>query len=322
MLWFTFVYANDKIKRTISICRKEVFRKMRSMSKFEKKFGKYTIKNISLALILCYICGYLIQMINPMFLSYLTLNPYEIVFHGQVWRLVSWIIVPPESFGLFTIIMLYFYYSLGMTLERTWGTYRMNVYLFSGMLFTVLGAFLVLGYAYLFQADVLAAFGAEAYFSVISVMFTTYYVNLSIFLAFASTFPDMQVLLFFLIPVKVKYMGVVYVGLLAWQFVMGMGDVLTVPLRVVIVASLLNFIVFYFTSRRRVRISPVQMKRRAEFKRETAKSVRSGRHECAVCKRTDETNPELDFRYCSKCEGSYAYCPDHLFTHTHVKKYE
>ena len=110
------------------------------MSKFEKKFGKYAISNLSLILILCYVVGYVIQLINSDFLLYLTLNPYAIL-HGQVWRLFTWIIVPPSSLDPFTIIMLLFYYNIGTTLERTWGVYRYNVYILSGMLFTVIGSF-------------------------------------------------------------------------------------------------------------------------------------------------------------------------------------
>ena len=117
------------------------------MSKFERKFGKYAIKNLSLMLILCYVVGYVIEIINENFLLYLTLNPYAIL-HGQVWRLFTWIIVPPGSPDLFTIIMLLFYYNIGSSLERTWGTYRYNVYLLSGMLFTVLGSFLWLNSVY------------------------------------------------------------------------------------------------------------------------------------------------------------------------------
>ena len=292
---------------------------MRPMSKFEKKFGKYAIKNISLALILCYACGYLINAINPVFLNYLTLNPYAVV-HGQIWRLVTWIIIPPESFDFFTIIMLYFYYSIGTTLERTWGTYRYNLYLFSGMVFTAIGAFAMMGYAYLFQADVLASVGAENYFAVVSVMFSTYYVNMSIFLAFASTFPNMQVLLFFLIPIKVKIMGIIYGALLVYQFITAFGDnFLSAPLRFVLGASFLNFVVFFFTGRGMIHMSPGQVKRRQEFKREVKKTAKITRHKCAVCGRKEETNPELEFRFCSKCDGNYEYCSEHLFTHTHVK---
>lgn len=292
---------------------------MKPMSKFEKKFGKYAIKNLSLILILCYACGYLFKWIYPEFLFYLYLNPYEIIFHGQIWRLVTWLIVPPSSFDFFTLIMLYFYYSIGTTLERTWGTYRYNVYLFSGALFTILGAFLLMGYTMIFQPTLAAS---PEYYVIISAMFSTYYVNLSIFLAFAATFPNMQVMLFFLIPLKVKVLGIIYVALMLYQFVVGYGagfEVLTVANRFVIAASMMNFFVFFLTSRNSFHLSPKQIKRRQEFKREVKTATKITRHKCAVCGRTEETNPELDFRFCSKCNGNYEYCSEHLFTHTHVK---
>ena len=293
---------------------------MKPMSNFEKKFGKYAIKNISLVLILFYACGYLINWINPVMFNYLTLNPYAILFKGQVWRLITWLIIPPENFSFFTLIMLYFYYSIGTTLERTWGTYRYNLYLFLGIIFTAVGAFAMMGFVYLFQRDILLAMGAENYFSVLSTMFSTYYVNMSIFLAFAATFPDMQVLLFFFIPIKVKILGIIYGVLLVYEFIAGVGNkYLNAANRFVIGASLLNFIVFFLTSRNMIHMSPKQVKRRQEFKREVKQSAKITRHKCAICGRTEETNPELEFRFCSKCDGNYEYCQDHLFTHAHVK---
>ena len=111
-------------------------------SKFEQKFGKYAIKNLTLFLIAGYVVGYLIYYINGDLYALLTFDPYQIL-HGQVWRLVTWLITMPESLGIFTIIMLFLYYSLGRTLEKTWGSYRYNVYLFSGFLFTIVGAFIL-----------------------------------------------------------------------------------------------------------------------------------------------------------------------------------
>ena len=293
---------------------------MKPMSNFEKKFGKYAIKNISLVLILFYACGYLINWINPVMFNYLTLNPYAILFEGQIWRLITWLIIPPENFSFFTLIMLYFYYSIGTTLERTWGTYRYNLYLFLGIIFTAVGAFAMMGFVYLFQRDILFAMGAENYFAVLSTMFSTYYVNMSIFLAFAATFPDMQVLLFFFIPIKVKILGIIYGVLLVYEFIAGVGNkYLNAANRFVIGASLLNFIVFFLTSRNMIHMSPKQVKRRQEFKREVKQSAKITRHKCAICGRTEETNPELEFRFCSKCDGNYEYCQDHLFTHAHVK---
>ena len=180
------------------------------MSNFEKKFGKYAIKNLSLTLIMCYAAGYLIEMVLPGLFYFLTLNPYAII-HGQVWRLVTWILIPPDSSNLFfVLLMLYFYYSLGTSLERTWGTYRYNVYIFSGMLFTIIGSFLMMGYCYLVRPADMVAYGPSVFFSAVSPLFSTYYVNMSIFLAFAATFPEVQVLLMFIIPIKVKVLGIIY----------------------------------------------------------------------------------------------------------------
>ena len=126
------------------------------MSPFERKFGKYAIRNLSFVLVMCYAAGYLLELFDRsgLLISYLTLNPYAIL-HGQIWRLVTWVLIPPSSGGLFfTLLMLYFYCSIGMSLERTWGTYRYNVYLFQGMLFTIAGSFLLMGYCYLFHPQI------------------------------------------------------------------------------------------------------------------------------------------------------------------------
>ena len=286
------------------------------MSKFEKKFGKYAIPNLTLVLIMCYVAGYIIQLMGTVggtnLLGFLTLDPYRIL-HGQIWRLVTWVIVPPDSLDIFTIIMLFFYYSLGSTLERTWGTYRYNVYIFSGILFTVIGSFLCMGMVYLMHG-ILPTESASAYFYIRSYAFSTYYINLSIFLAFAATYPDMQVLLMFVIPVKVKWMGILDAVLMLYYVIVG--DVFT---RFAIIASLLNF-VLYFYRLHKSRISPKQMHRRAQFERKTNEGrAKVARHKCTICGRTEEDDPSLEFRFCSKCNGNYEYCQYHLFTHEHVK---
>lgn len=286
------------------------------MSKFEKKFGKYAIPNLTLILILSYVAGYVIELLGSAagvnLLGYLTLDPYRIL-HGQIWRLVTWVIVPPDSLDIFTVIMLYFYYSLGTTLERTWGTYRYNVYIFSGILFTVIGSFLCMGVVYLMHG-ILPTESASAYFYIRSYAFSTYYINLSIFLAFAATYPDMQVLLMFVIPVKVKWMGILDAVLMLYYVIKG--GVFT---KFAIIASLLNF-VLYFYRMHRSRISPKQMHRRAQFeKKSNAGRAKVTRHKCAICGRTEEDDPSLEFRFCSKCNGNYEYCQYHLFTHEHVK---
>ncbi len=289
------------------------------MSRFEKKFGKYAIKNISVMLLLCYAVGYIIEAVNIGFLQYLTLNPYAIL-HGEVWRLVTWILIPPSSLGgsmgiFFVCIMLLFYYNIGTTLERTWGTYRYNVYLFSGMLFTVVGSFVWMLIQYASAGWDMDPAYASVIFNMSSLFFSTYYINMSIFLAFAATFPEVQVLLMFLIPVKVKWLGVLYGVMLLYDFIWEA----TAVGRVAIVSSLLNFVIFFLTSRSHIHMSPKQIKRRVEFKQDIKRNTRGTRHKCAICGQTEEDDPSLEFRFCSKCSGNHEYCQNHLFTHTHIK---
>ena len=284
------------------------------MSNFEKKFGKYAIKNLSLTLIMCYAAGYLIEMVLPGLFYFLTLNPYAII-HGQVWRLVTWILIPPDSSNLFfVLLMLYFYYSLGTSLERTWGTYRYNVYIFSGMLFTIIGSFLMMGYCYLVRPADMVAYGPSVFFSAVSPLFSTYYVNMSIFLAFAATFPEVQILLMFIIPIKVKVLGIIYGVMLIANFIQG-----SAYSRFAMAASLFNFVVFWITSKNHIHMSPKQVKRRQEYRREVKRNTGVTKHKCAICGRTELDSPDLEFRFCSKCNGNYEYCQEHLFTHQHVK---
>ena len=318
------------------------------MSWFEKKFSRYAIRNLSLVLILCYAFGYLIQIINPSFILYLTLNPYA-VLHGQIWRLFTWLIIPPEQTNLiFVLIMLLFYYSIGTSLERAWGTWRYNVYMFAGFLCTIAGAFLMMGYAYLFHADMIERLGAAAFFAGVSPAFSTYYINMSIFLAYAATFPDAVVLLMFILPVKVKWLGIVYAVLLGVDFVQAAAAG-QFYLCFAMLASLLNFLIFFLQKKNPAFLHPQEARRKARFRKSmssgkgaaagpapesaaAAKAARSelhagetmrrkmaARHRCAICGRTELDDPTLEFRYCSKCDGTYEFCQDHLFTHVHAK---
>lgn len=294
--------------------------------KMEKKFGKYAIKNLPMCIILCYITGYVINMIDVSLLDYFTLNP-DLIFHGQIWRLITWIIVPPSELSIFTIIMLFFYYSIGMSLERVWGTFRFNLYIFSGVIFSVIGSFLMYVITPVLGTYLYSVYDASQYYKIVAGFFSTYYINMTLFLAYAATFPNYQVLLMFIIPIKVKYLGILYAFLLGYDLFVST----FFEQRFVIVVSVLNFLIFFLMTRNYQRISPKEVKRRNTFR----KAVREGggstvtplrgknsitRHKCAICKRTEHDNEDLEFRFCSKCEGNYEYCSEHLFTHEHVKK--
>ena len=274
------------------------------MSSFEKKFGKYAISNLSLYLIICYGFGYMISFVNSGFLSYLTLDPIYIL-HGQIWRLFTWVVVPPYNDNIFfVLITLYFYYSIGSSLERIWGTYRYNCYIFGGFIFTILGSFLLYG-IYALSGMPAVSMGD---------VFSTYYVNMSIFLAFAATFPEMQVLLMFVVPIKVKCLGIIYGIYLVFLCLMGG------PINWIIIgSSLLNFVVFYISTHKKLKNPARKTFQKEKQQQMMKKKMRITRHKCAICGRTEESNPELEFRFCSKCNGNYEYCQDHLFTHQHIE---
>ncbi len=280
---------------------------MQFLNKMERKFGKYAIPGLMKYVILCYIIGYVIEYTMPDLLNLFTLEPYRIFHSFQVWRLVSWVLIPPSSSNLiFVVIMLFLYYQLGNALEQTWGTFRFNLYIFGGVFFTVLGALLLY-----------VIYGVNAPVS-IGGSFSTYYINMTIFLAFAVSYPDMRVMLYFIIPIKMKWMAIVYAALIGYSFLgSSWGG------RVAILASVLNFLIFFAATRNMSGFNPKHRARQKSFQQQVhrAKQARvnpnGAIHKCAVCGRTELDNPSLQFRYCSKCNGNFEYCQDHLFTHTH-----
>ncbi len=273
------------------------------LDKMERRFGRYAIRNLTMYLLAGYAIGYLLSFTMPQLLTYFTLEP-ALILKGQVWRLLSWVIIPPNDNIIFVIFMMLLYYSLGNTLESYWGAFRYNVYIFSGILFTVIGAFIVNG-----LIGGITGFGS---------LYSTYYINMSIFLACASIMPDYQLLLYGIIPVKMKWLAILDVVLLAVDAVQG-----GLIIRIVIIASLLNFIIFFFCNRNLRGHSPKQAVRRKKFQKQISRPQNQyaggAKHRCAVCGRTELDDPTLEFRYCSKCNGNYEYCQDHLFTHEHVK---
>ncbi|MBQ3905903.1 MAG: hypothetical protein II743_03965 [Lachnospiraceae bacterium] len=302
------------------------------MSNFERKFGKYAIPNLTVILIGCYVIGYLMQLINASFLDFLTLDAYKILIEVQVWRIFTWIIVPPDDLNIFTLIMLIFYYSIGTTMERTLGTYKYNVFLFRGMLLTTLASVLCFGICYFFPNVTLSLFG-ETYrplvtqwlnedqlyvlkilYSELAYVFSTYYINISIFLAFAIVYPEMQVYLMFVIPVKVKWLGILDLVVMLYSFVVG--NIFT---RFSVGAALINIAIFYTSVRNLGYLKPNRIVRRAQFVKKVQTAQTYTKHKCAICGQTEKDNPELEFRFCSKCKGNYEYCSEHLYTHEHIK---
>ncbi len=289
------------------------------MDKMERKFGKYAIRNLTIYIIGLYVVGYILQLAPPSvnITNYLTLDPY-LILRGQVWRLFSWVLIPPSAASIWLIITLYFYYFIGTTMERTMGTFRYNVFIFGGIIGVILSAFVSYLVYYMILGGDQTALGVHmAYFSGV---FSTYYIQEAVFLSFALCYPDLQLLLFFIIPVKVKYLGIFYAALLGYQAIFTGLINGVYPVFFVILFQFINLMIFYLQTGKLSHLKPKEMKRRADFQRGT-KMMPKGvtRHKCAVCGRTESSNPELEFRFCSKCNGNYEYCQEHLFTHQHVQ---
>lgn len=299
-------------------------------TKLEQKYGKYAIPNLTFYLIICYAIGYLLQLAslyNPAMsglMSYMTLDIYAIL-HGQIWRIFTWLLIPPGGFDLFTLVMLYCYFSIGTLLERTWGTFRYNVFMFMGIIFTIIGAVILYVFIWIFGQSLGAGIleGAELLKTVsagYSSMFSTYYISMSIFLAFAMTFPDSQMLFMFVIPIKAKVLGIFYVAIMAYTIFSAFAANVFygIVTATVILFSLFNVLVFFVVTRKSFR-TPTQIKRQREFQKRAMRPKNITRHKCAICGRTEESDPDETFRFCSKCDGNYEYCSKHIYTHTHVK---
>lgn len=281
---------------------------MNWLDKLERKLGRFAIPNLTVYLLVGYVIGFGIVNLMRDMVGYLTLEP-ALILRGQVWRLISWVLIPPTDNLISLVFLVLLYYSLGTALERTWGSFRYNVYIFSGLLFTVLAVFGLYAFYYF-------RYGVEVPLSAVGLIGTNY-ITMSIFLAFAVIYPDMEVMLYFILPIKMKWMALVYVVLAGYDFING-----GIGIRVAIGASLLNFVIFFLSTRNYKRFGPREQARKAKFKKQSSPHMtytNGAHHRCAVCGRTELDDPCLEFRFCSKCNGNYEYCQDHLFTHEHVK---
>ena len=321
------------------------------LDRIEKKIGKYAIKNLIYYILGGYVIGYILYFTDSRlgWYDYIVLDP-ALVMKGQVWRLFTWVCTIPQALSIFIIFMFLLYYFIGKSLEQNLGAFRYNLYIFSGWFFMT--------------------FGAMVFYWItgISMNVSTYYINLASFLAFAVLFPNERIYFFGILPIKIKWLAIIDIVYLGLQIVSGIISLFALPnsevqsiisqfgieagaARLVIITeifsiiiSLLNFLIFFLSSKKLRRVTPGEIHRRNEFKRSVNRGMYENRamnqnaagaskkqgggpyvangiivHRCSICGRTNLTNPELTFRYCSKCEGNHEYCQDHLFTHVHVK---
>lgn len=279
---------------------------MKRVDMFCYKHPGFGIRNLMMMICIANAVVWLFSMLDSTgsLTYYLSFSAYH-VLHGQLWRLVTFVLVPEYSNLFSLLVSLYFYYFIGSVLEAQWGTGRFTIYYLCGMLLQIIYGFIIY-----FVTDV-------------SYGMTANYINLSMFFAFATLFPDNQVLLFFIIPIKMKWLAIVdavfFLYSIISNFVAGAGLISFLPL-----VAILNYFLFcgdllfsYFSTGRRT-----QRKNTVDFKREVNRikyeqKQKTYTRKCEVCGRTDTDYPELEFRYCSRCVGYHCFCQDHINSHIH-----
>jgi len=226
---------------------------------------------------------------------------------GQIWRFFTWLFIPINSGIIWVAISLYFYYFIGSTLEREWGTGKFTIFYFSGVLLNVI-------------------YGISMWYLAFRyVSLSPLYLNSSMLFAFATLFPEHTIRLFFVIPVKIKWLAVFVAALYLYEMIASIvsGQIFAALLPVV---ALMNYILICgddllsLIKPMKFRTSPqvISFKKAArQVKREMAD--KPYRHKCAVCGKTDTDHPELEFRYCSRCNGYHCFCIEHINNHIHFE---
>lgn len=270
---------------------------MNRIERFCYDHPNFGIRNLMMYVSIANVAFWVLGAINRPFLSYLSFDAAAIL-HGQVWRLVTFMLYPPST-GLLAFIAFYFYYWIGSTLEQYWGSGQFTIYFFSGVILTILYGFLI----YFITGS--------------NVRLDSQYIYLSMFFSFAALFPDMQVLFMYIIPIKMKYLAIVDAVFFALAVITNPFPVNLLPL-----VAVLNFFLFCGGDLLRY-IRPVRASQSTvNFRRESRRIRREQQsklytHKCAVCGRTDADYPNLEFRYCSRCQGYHCFCIDHINNHIH-----
>jgi hypothetical protein len=237
---------------------------------------------------------FLMSLWRPQFEAYLALDLAR-VMQGQVWRLVTFLFVPPHGGFLFfsdspiwTIFGIYMFWLVGTNLESHWGSFKFNVFYFMGMLGTLVAAFIS------------------------HVPIGNGWLNLSLFLAFATVFPDETFLLFFILPVKAKWLGILDAVLLAYSFVTGFLET-----KLAIGFAFANYALFFagywlgWYKARNLRVR--QAARREEM---PLAQARTGGRTCAICGQSEEDGADIRVCSCEKCGGKPRnLCLEHARNH-------
>ena len=281
---------------------------MKKIDLFCYKHPNFGICNLMLYIVIGNAIVWLFTLMDKsgMLLGWLYFSPAAIL-RGEVWRLFTFMIIP-NSFSYLALIFFYFYYTIGSILERQWGTAKFNIYFFTGIVLTIVYGFVL----YFVNRD-----------NIISqlIFINGEYIYLSMFFAFATLYAETQVLLFFIIPIKMKWLAIVDAAFFIYRIA-----ITPFPFNLLPVVAVANYLIFcgqdllaYFKPARREQRAKAASFRNEVRRMQYEESTRPYRRRCEVCGRTDTDWPDLEFRYCSRCEGYHCYCIDHINNHTHVQ---
>ncbi|MBL4574979.1 MAG: rhomboid family intramembrane serine protease [Opitutaceae bacterium] len=264
---------------------------MSLLDKLAKLVRPIAIPNITLYLVIGQVMFFGFSFVGNFNLKYIELYPI-LVLKGDIWRVVTFIFVPPSSnYPILLAFAWYLFYLMGSALEDHWGSARYCLFLLIGYLATVLAAFIFPYYPA-----------------------SNLFLSGSVFLAFAYINPTFELRLFFIIPVKIKWLALITWIIYLLNFVKGPW-----PIRFVILASVANFF-FFFSSDILLRIKSGHRQKSAAKEKE--KLATEPRHTCLSCGKTDLSHPDMDFRYCSTCKGACCYCEEHIRSHEHLNPEE
>lgn len=253
----------------------------------ERRLGRFAVPNATLGLIAGQVLVFLAMLAQQdSDLAERLMLTRQHVLAGEVWRVLTYVFVPPGINPLFALLFWYVFFLTGNALESQWGPFRYNVYLLVGWAATTAATLLIPGMAA-----------------------TNLFLQASVFLAFARLFPDYQFLLFFILPVKVKWLAWLQWAVYAVNLIQGPWVI-----RIMVLASVLNYLLFFAGEH----VADLRADVRKKSFERRARPAGRIRHECAVCGRNSTDEPNTQFRYCSQCEGGKCYCPDHLRDHQHV----
>ena len=280
----------------------------RWLSRFSYKHPKFSVPGLMKYIAIGNVVVWLMAMAsNGTFVDLLTFVP-ERIFRGEVWRIVTFLFVPMDFSPLYFLLSVLLYYYLGSQLENIWGSGRFTVYYLGGVLLTIVAGLLT---------------GLSPALRSVAVV-SSYYVNLTLLFAFATLYPDLQFMLFYIIPIKAKWLAWFDAALFALEILscIRSGHYL---LALVPVAAVLNYLVFFWEDLVGQRKTAAKHRAVANHRTIDLKAARKQMekqgylHKCSVCGITDKDHPDMEFRYCSKCNGYYCYCSEHINSHVHVQ---